>query len=638
MEMNPKLVVIAGSSQGVIFDLTDEAPIGRDATNRVRLVDASVSRQHSLIKKENNRFKITDLDSFNGTFVNGVPVSEQFLENGDYIAIGDVLLLFLLHDDMDEEALSFARLDEGNLITQSTIRLRKQDAFYLQPEKVLAMLPPTARVARDLNTLLKISTAINSIHSLKQLQQRLLELIFEIIPAERGAIFLVGIEGEELVASAVWNNLTSADEPIFASRTVAVQALREGVSILSNDVSADASLGPAESLIASQVRALICVPLVLLEKRLGVIYFDTRDAATLFDEHHLQLLTAVAGIAAIAIENMEHAERLESENHRLSEEINLKHRMVGDSQKMRELYKFIAKIAPTEATVLIGGESGTGKELAARAIHMNSPRAENAFVAINCATLTEMLLESELFGHEKGAFTGAVALKRGKLEIADGGSLFLDEVAELAPNIQAKLLRVLQEREFERLGGTRTIKINIRLIAATNKDLAAAVRDGSFRQDLYYRLNVISFVIPPLRERRDDIPLLTSYFAAECSKRVNRRPVRVSAEARSYLLGYDWPGNVRELENAIERAVILSSTDLLLPDDLPDGILDAISSAGAPASKFYDALKETKKRLILDAIQHANGNYTEAARLLGVHPNNLHRLIRSMNLKTMLGK
>src|SRR5256714_1875406 len=384
IEMYPKLIVIAGPSQGATFDITEpELSIGREAANHVCLVDPSVSRRHALIRREDEGFKVLDLESLNGTFVNGVPVSERALEHGDLIAVGDVSLLFLLHEAEEGAASATVSFDKRNLATRSLVRLCRQDAFYLAEEKVLAALPPTARVARDLNALLKISAVVNSTHGLAELQ------------------------------------------------------------------------------------------------------------------HRLQLLTAMAGIAAIAIENMRHAEQLEVENLRLNEELNIKHQMIGDSPPMRALYHFIAKVAPAEATVLLRGESGTGKELAARAIHTNSPRAARSFVAINCATLTETLLESELFGHEKGAFTGAVALKRGKLEIADGGTVFLDEVGELAPTIQAKLLRVLQEREFERVGGMRPVKVDIRIVAATNRDLEAEVRGGGFRQDLYYRLNVISFTLPP---------------------------------------------------------------------------------------------------------------------------------------------
>ncbi|HEY0319578.1 MAG TPA: sigma 54-interacting transcriptional regulator [Pyrinomonadaceae bacterium] len=637
--MNPRLIIIAGPLQGQIFELTEEeVSIGRDAKNHVLLLDPSVSRRHSLIKREGEQFKILDLDSFNGTFVNGIPVSEHLLEQADHIAIGDVLLLFLKSEEQDSAETLPVRFDEGDLRAQTTMQLRRQDAFYLQQEKVLAVLPPTARVARGLNTLLKISTVINSIHGLEKLQGRLLELIMEVLPAERGVILLCQNDAEQLVPTVSLNKLSGKDEIIRVSLTIALQALREGVAIMSNNVSGNSSLTPSESLIASKVNALMCVPILLLDKQLGIIYLDTRDKTVAFDEHHLQLLTAIASMAAVAIESMQHIEQLENENHRITQEINIKHQMIGEGKRMRELYQLIAKVAPTDSTVLIRGESGTGKELVARAIHSNSLRAHKPFIAINCATLTESLLESELFGHEKGAFTGAVKQKLGKLEVADGGTVFLDEVGELAPNIQAKLLRVLQEREFERIGGTRPIKVDIRIIAATNKDMEEAVRQGNFRQDLYYRLNIIAFVIPPLRERREDIPLLASFFASECSKRVKRKPVRVSAEARTYLMNYDWPGNVRELENAIERAVVLGSTDLIMPEDLPEAILETVTAQGAPIAKFYDVLRETKKQLIINAIQQANGNYAEAARLLGVHPNNLHRLIRNMNLKSGVTK
>ncbi len=624
--MSPKLIVIAGPQKGAVFELSeDKSSVGREIASTIRLADPSVSRQHCVFQREEERFKVIDLDSFNGTFVNGVPVLEQFLEHGDHIAIGDLLLLFLVGESEAADAPS-VRLNE-EMVTQSTTLLRKQDAFYLQHEKVLAALPLTARIARDLSSLLKISTIINSVRELKELQRRLLELVLEVVPAKRGAILMAGTN-DELVLTASVGQL--ADEELSISKLIVGQALREGAAILSNDVT---SPSRTENIEASRMHAVLCVPMVVQDKGLGVIYLDRQDSDIAFDDHHLQLAIAIASIAAIALEHAEHAEKLEGENQRLTDEINIKHQMIGDSPAMRELYRFIAKVAPSDSSVLLRGESGTGKELAARALHQNSTRERNPFVAINCATLSESLLESELFGHEKGAFTGAVAQKRGKLEIADGGTLFLDEVGELAPNIQAKLLRVLQEREFERVGGTRPISINIRIIAATNRDLEEAVRTGGFRRDLYYRLNVISFKLPPLRERREDIPLLTNYFAAECSKRVKRKPIRISAEARSYLKEYSWPGNVRELQNVIERAIVLSTTDTILPEDLPETLLETTTSGSSTGKTFYDALRETKKQMVLDALERAQGNYPEAAKILGIHPNNLHRLMRNLNLK-----
>jgi transcriptional regulator with GAF, ATPase, and Fis domain len=306
------------------------------------------------------------------------------------------------------------------------------------------------------------------------------------------------------------------------------------------------------------------------------------------------------------------------------------HDMVGDSAPMRGVYECIRKVAPRDSTVLITGETGTGKELAARAVHQNSPRALRPFVAVNCAALTEPLLESELFGHEKGAFTGAYALKKGKFEVAEGGTIFLDEIGELAPALQAKLLRALQHHEFERVGGTRTIKMNVRLIAATNQDLQAAVSAGRFRQDLWYRLNVVGLAMPPLRQRRADIPMLAAHFAAKYGR---GRAVELSPDAVDALRAYDWPGNVRELENAIERAVVLGCSDKIVADDLPAVVLQSSTALPRDGASYHRAVLDVKRRLILDAIDRSGGNYTAAARLLGINPTYLHRLVNNLQLR-----
>jgi Nif-specific regulatory protein len=374
----------------------------------------------------------------------------------------------------------------------------------------------------------------------------------------------------------------------------------------------------------------------MMDRTLGVVYLDTNDADVSFDEDHLQLVSAIAAITAVAIENARHIEWLESENQRLIADAGIEHNMVGESAAMRQVYQLIGRVAPTDSTVLILGESGTGKELAARAIYQNSKRAAKPFIAVNCAALTESLLESELFGHEKGAFTGALTQRQGRLEMADGGTLFLDEIGELSASLQVKLLRVLQEREFERVGGTRSLKVDIRLLTATNRDLEELIAAGSFRQDLYYRLNVLQLEMPPLRQRPDDIPLLANYFAGKYGEKCNRRITGISAEAQKLLQAYYWPGNVRELENSIERAVVLGTTDRILPEDLPEALLESESRSSPAGTKYHEAVTETKKQIILRAMEESKGNYTEAAKLLGVHPNYLHRLIRNLNLKAHL--
>jgi transcriptional regulator with GAF, ATPase, and Fis domain len=373
--------------------------------------------------------------------------------------------------------------------------------------------------------------------------------------------------------------------------------------------------------------------LLVFGAKLGLIYADTTRPAAQLDEHHLHLLTAIASVTAVALEHARYVEWLEGENRRLQEEINIEHDMVGESPRMRDVYQFVSRVAPFESTVLIRGESGTGKELVARAIHRTSKRGNRPFVAINCAALTESLLESELFGHERGAFTGAITQKKGKIEIADGGTLFLDEIGELALPLQAKLLRVLQEREFERVGGTRSIKVDIRLITASNRNLDEAVKSNLFRQDLFFRLNVVSIMLPPLRDRRDDIPLLATYFVQKYARATDRRVVAISPEAYMLLKKYDWPGNVRELQNALERAVVLGSSDHIRPEDLPEALVENNESMDAGVTRYHDAVNTVKRQLILRAIEQAGGNFTEAAKLLDLHPNYLHRLVRNMDLR-----
>ncbi|HUJ20843.1 MAG TPA: sigma 54-interacting transcriptional regulator [Bryobacteraceae bacterium] len=634
--MKPRLVARDGPLKGSEFNLdAGEFSVGRNPSNRLSVNDPSLSRHHCVIAVRGDQFEIRDLDSRNGTFVNGVPVHERVLAEGDQIQIGNSLFLFMQQETAPESGPAF-HLDERSPLTGATVVLRSEDSRYLHPDKVATAPLPALRVARDLRALLKVSTAVNSVRKLDRLEQQLMECIFDVVPAARGAILLTGDGADEFSSVFSWDRETGAIAPFPVSGTVVRKVLQESVSVLSNDVMGDSSLGGSKSLIASETRSLLAVPLTIFDRILGLIYLDTSEPKTRLDQDHLELMTAVAAISAIALENARHVELLEDENRRLKAEMNIEHNMVGESAPMRAVYRFISRVAPTESTALITGESGTGKELVARAIHRNSPRANKPFVAINCAALTETLLESELFGHERGAFTGAVAQKKGKLEVADGGTVFLDEMGELAPALQVKLLRVLQEREFERVGGTRPIRIDVRVIAATNRDLAQSVKTGSFRQDLYYRLNVVCLEMPPLRERRDDIPLLAAYFAARAGERSKRHVRGVSPEARACLLSYDWPGNVRELENAIERSVVLGSSDFILPEDLPEAVLETERPAGFAIAKYHETVADAKKQVILRAVEQAGGNYTEAAKILGVHPNYLHRLIRNMNLKSVL--
>ena len=623
--MPPRLAAISGKLKGAIFAINEETlVIGRETAADLCIADASVSRRHSKIERKEEGFVITDLESLNGTFINDVPVKTRLLEHGDRVRIGDSQFLFLMHEGEATAKSSEVKLDEAHVVSGSTVQIRFDDAVYL--------------MARDLSALMKVSTTINSIRGLDDLLERLLELLFEVVPAQRGAILLTNDGSFEMNLVFGLDRAHGKDQAVNVSRTIVQQVLRDGVALLAGDAAIDPTLA-TESLIAARAHSVMCVPLIMFDRKMGVLYLDTTRARDQFNRDHLQLVAAIAGIAAVAIENARHFEWLQTENERLLADVNIEHNMIGEGAAMQRVYHFISKVAPKDSTVLITGESGTGKELAARAIHRNSKRAQKPFMAVNCAALNESLLESELFGHEKGSFTGAFAQKKGRLEVADGGTVFLDEIAELSAPLQVKLLRVLQEREFERVGGTVTIKVDLRLIAATNKNLEEAIETGEFRQDLYYRLNVVSLEMPPLRERREDIMLLANYFAAKYGAKCNRRLQGFSAEARACLTAYDWPGNVRELENAIERAVVLGTTDLILPEDLPESLLERASTPAPPQSGigYHEAVVQAKKQIILNAMDQ-KGNFTDAAKHLGVHPNYLHRLVRNLNLRDQLKK
>jgi Nif-specific regulatory protein len=634
--VQPKLAVLSGPLRKSEFPVAGVLSIGRNASNSICLEDASVSPSHCRIASNNDRFLLTDMDSASGTFVNGIPVKQRVLAPGDQIAIGASLFVFEV-ERSPSPARSAVQLDEDSADGAQVEQLRPDELLYLHPDS-LAALPQSERLARALSTLLKISTAIGSIRDVESLQWQLLGMIFDVIPAERGAVLLVEDPGEDAPSPVAWDRVAGPDHPVHVSRALARRVINEGISVLENE---GLKLAATDSAILSRSKlahSLLCVPLIAGGQVLGVIYLDSSNPDTTFSKDDLQLLAAIAGLAAIAIENARQFERLGIENQQLRTEVSLQHDMAGQSPRMREVYQFIERVAPSESTVLICGESGTGKELAARAMHKNSPRKDQPFMALNCAALTETLLESELFGHEKGAFTSAICQKKGLLEVAEGGTVFLDEVGELPLTLQAKLLRVLQERELVRVGGTRSIKIDVRFVAATNKDLQKAVREEKFRGDLFHRLNVISLTLPALREHAEDIPLLAELFVVRNAKKCNRNIKGISPQARACLMRYDWPGNIRELENAMERAVVIGSSEFILPEDLPEAVLEtAPSSEGGPAN-YHGAIRDLKKQLILSAWEQSGDSFTEAAKILGVHPNYLHRLIRNLDLRVALKK
>ncbi len=392
-----------------------------------------------------------------------------------------------------------------------------------------------------------------------------------------------------------------AEDPLFLNRTGARRRLRR------SDIS------------------FICVPIKLGTEVIGALSADRLFTDDVSFKEDVRLLSIIASMISQAVRlrqsAQEERERLMAENVRLQEELKDRFRpanIIGNSRAMQQVYDLIAKVAQSDATVLIRGESGVGKELVSQAIHYNSPRAAKPMVKVSCAALPESVIESELFGHEKGAFTGAVSQRKGRFELANGGTIFLDEIGDLSHATQIKLLRVLQEREFERVGGTETVRSDVRVIAATNRDLEPLVEAGGFRQDLYYRLNVFPIFVPPLRERKTDIPLLSDFFVERYSLANHKSVRRISTPAIDMLMAYHWPGNVRELENCVERAVLLSNDDVIHGHHLPPSLQTAEASGTVHAGTLEATLENVEREVLLDALKSARGNKAKAARALGI--------------------
>ncbi len=474
------------------------------------------------------------------------------------------------------------------------------------------------------HALMEITQEINTIHDINELLRRVMDIAMQTLQADRGFIILKKDADDEAFHVAIARNVSQKDLADLTSYSSSVvrTVLGNGESILSYDAQADERFRDASSVILNKISSIAAVPLRLKNKIIGAIYVDASGGIGRFIEDSISFLTAFANQSAIAIENAKMIESIQEENQKLRREVEEKYTfegIIGRSRAMSRVFDLMQKVMKTSATVLIEGESGTGKELIARALHYNGPRKKAPFVAVFCSALSESILESELFGHTRGAFTGAREDKKGLLESAENGTVFLDEVSEISPAIQTKLLRFLQEGEIKRVGDTKTRIVDVRVIAATNKILEEEVKAGRFRQDLYYRLNVIKISAPPLRERVEDIPLLAEYFLKKYSKKLSSPVDGFSRNAMETLLSYGWPGNVRELENTIERAVILAASNKIEREDLQiapqKARLEFTSSL---------TLKEVEKSFVLKVLEEQDKNISKTAKALDVSRRWLH--------------
>ena len=496
-----------------------------------------------------------------------------------------------------------------------------------------------------LEILINVTRALNSTLNLNELLAKIIDSIIKLADTDRGFLMLANNEGKMTFRIARDKNEHPLKEKDFeVSHSIINEVARKGIPLFIHDLLENEQFKNKESVIDLQLRTAICVPLKLENRIIGVIYTDARRLSGDITEDDISIVSAFSSQAAIAIENARlhgalilSKENLARENRELKQELSDKYEfsgIIGKSKPMLDIFNTISKIALFDTTVLITGATGTGKELIAKAIHYNSPRKDKKLVVINCGAMPGELLESELFGHKRGSFTGASNDKSGLFETANGGTIFLDEIGDMPQALQVKLLRTLQEGEIRRVGENLTRKVDVRTIAATNRDLSADINDGRFRSDLFYRLNVVPITIPPLKDRQEDILPLIAHFLAKYSKKMKKGKIGISREVTKSFLSYEWPGNVRELENSIERALALSGdSNMLTEDHFPQFANTMETNNGAEEkNSLKQSLKSVEKQIITETLSKTGGKVTKAAKLLKVSRQHLHNKINEYNI------
>src|SRR5262245_7308886 len=578
--------------------------LGRAATNRVVLKDELCSREHAEVYHADGKWRLRDLDSLNGTRVDGTAVdSEWELSPGDEVNVGRTYLLFV--EDMaqlppieerprDDDGVSIKkRLGQTRFLTPQPDEARDETAT--------SDRTPLSRhsLGRDLSLLYRLALDMGSASTYQDLARIVLDGLLEAVPAEVGAVLTMK-EGRELEVTAHRHRDPSIRTYTRVSEFVTSEVIASREAILAEDVARDRYLRNRESLTSLGATSLICAPVMFGEKVLGLIHLYCTDPLKALDAEDLEFTVAVAKQLGTVTHQLQKQANLSAENQSLRAQLKVESELVGGSPPMKAIEAQIGRVAGTNATVLVRGESGSGKELVARAIHYSSNRKDGPFICLNCAALTETLLESELFGHEKGAFTGATEKKIGKFEAADHGTIFLDEIGEMNVGTQAKLLRILEGHPYERVGGNQPIRVDVRVVAATNQPLEENLKQGTFRRDLFFRLQVVEVQVPPLRDRRGDIPLLAEHFLRRFVRETGRKIKGFTPAALQKLEEYHWPGNVREIRNVVERAVALGTGPMIDPQEIWLSSLEASRPPMPTAADAYEplSLDEVEKRHI----------------------------------------
>lgn len=631
------LLVIKGPNIGMRYDLGKLASIGRAVENTIQLLDPNVSRFHCEIVRRGISYFLRDTGSKNGILINGELLSEKTLLRNDEIIVGGTVFLFNTDHDLKNTRFSNKRVyftsPTDDTITPLSAKLALPSAENHVSEKA----------ARELLYHLGRLFAFSKL-PLPEALERVLQTLMGIFSARNGCIMTwdaVSTEFTPLVAVSDRDSFAISMNVIRLvleeKRAVLVPSPNVDKEVATTLRMNDRSEEPDAGLVA------LCVPLLKHEPGApeageshadalhnliqGLLYLEIPNGESLL-LHDVQMLQSVANLTRVAIE---HYEALDNLSRKTTEEGSEERPLVGESPSFLKVLELVGRVAGADSTVLLTGETGTGKEMVAREIHRQSRRRGYPFLAINCAAIPETLIESELFGHERGSFTGADRMRRGLIENAHGGTLFLDEIAEMAYGTQTKLLRFLQERVITRVGGNQPIRVEVRVIAATNAQLEKAVREKRFREDLWFRLNVFQIHLPPLRERQEDIRRLADFFLRQYARDYNKQILGISDEALRRLEAYPWPGNIRELQNAIERAILLSDKPVLDPELFPLAFTQRPVTDATPTDPM--SLVDAEKECIVRALESCDWNQVRAARLLQIHRNTLRKKIADLGLK-----
>jgi transcriptional regulator with GAF, ATPase, and Fis domain len=581
-----------------------EITIGRSRQNHVKLITEQASRQHCKLVRGDRGYRLVDGNSSNGTYVNGQRVSEKDIVEGDAIGVGNAQIVY----------------HEGEPAAPPVHRLPDPAAFQLPLQD------------RNVRLLLQTILSAASIQDLGLFMPLAVDNVIEIAQAERGILF-VPENGELRALVARDSTRKPLAELTGMSRTIPKQVYEQRKPIFLLDTESEKEAIQSQSVSLYHLRTVMCAPLRVGDRLLGVIYVDSHAKMREYSATDLAIFEGVANYLALTMENLRavsdqrnrvelRRQALERENLVLRAALEKRKHLIGECPAMKGLYENVRKVAPTDATVLVLGESGTGKEAIAHVMHDLSPRSQNPFVVIDCAAIPETLLESELFGYEKGAFTGATSQKPGKLEVAQGGTVFLDEIGELSLGLQVKLLRALEQRQVMRVGGTEPIAIDLRLVAATNRNLDEMVKQNKFRQDLYFRLKVVTLTVPPLRDRGEDILLLADFFLDEANASNSRAVKGFSDEARLAMRQHRWEGNIRELKHRVEQAVILSNNQYVSTEDLNLTVEDALLRSLEAARDLFE------KSYVVQALARNSYNVTHTAKSLDLSRQHLQNLIK----------